>query len=166
MTYQVGDTLCVEGNEYEIHQCPLDQLGVSWKESQTIEGPVPRFFAYQTSCWRGYTATWSIEKAKLFLTKFDAKDYAESPLTIIDVFGSDRLFAFWFSGELTCPMEDENDAGYNPNYCQIRSWTFEHGLLTGNLIRVTDEPRRESEKMQVSWRDDAVTALFKKTSPL
>ncbi|MDR3371202.1 hypothetical protein [Rhodoferax sp.] len=140
MTTQFGDKLVDEGNEYSIKPFPLNDLAGTWNTVIVDGEEVPRFRASSSACWRGYIATWTIEDGKLYLTNFAAKDRNRADLTMHDVFGADRLFAIWFTGELSSPFGNRISGRYEPMFEQNNVWQFEKGVLLQRFVRNNHAP--------------------------
>lgn len=106
-----------------------------------------RFRGFSTANYRGYGATWSIEDNKLYLTGFQARDVIDGNVNIQDVFGTDRLFAFWYSGELREPIGKAMYGMYDGTvYESEHRWVIDCGTLLHRYVRLNNalEDRQRS----------------------
>lgn len=140
MTTQFGDKLIDGENEYTIKPFPLNDLAGNWSTVIVDGEELPRFHPFSSACWRGYIATWSIEDGKLYLTNFAAKDRGRADLAMHDVFGADRLFAFWFSGELSSPYGKRMYGKFEPLFEHSHVWQFEKGVRIRRFVRDNHAP--------------------------
>jgi hypothetical protein len=154
MTTQCGDRLIDNGKKFWVKPFPLYQLGDQWCTVK-IGGTEKRRFAVDcTANWKGYYATWTIENERLYLTAFSALDLAHNKLTIEDVFGTSRLFAFWYTGDILASMGKHLYGMFNPTYEQNQIWRLEHGVVKERFIRTNDTPGDfEKAANFVNWTD-------------
>jgi len=103
MTVQEPDWLILEdGERLPVNGASLCDDGASLcKVEGYVEGVLR--LGGRSSNWRGYVATWRIEKSKLYLEQLVANFKGGGPANISDVFPrtSPRPFAGGFSGTLT-----------------------------------------------------------------
>jgi hypothetical protein len=112
-TGQAPDAIYVDGTAYPLYS---DAFAGSNVNDSLLQGPYTGITC--SSNWRGYTATWSIEKEQLFLLKVQAGTCG-SPKTDIAL---DSLFpgvtspipASWYSGQLLALLSDR-ESFYNPS---------------------------------------------------
>lgn len=143
MTTQHPDLLRHEGADYRIKPFPLENIGANWSSVDRGDGVhVTRFGYLSTACWRGYIASWEITNNKLYLVGFDTKDNDGNPLTIRDVFETERLFAFWFTGELRSSFGSHVSGLYEPTMRFDHVWQFKFGVLQSRTLRNNDTPER------------------------
>lgn len=140
MTTQQGDNLIHEGENYQVKPFPLEWLDGSWHSIGSGDAQESRFKFRSTGCWRGYIATWIIEGDQLCLVAFDARDLDGNQLTISDVFGVEKMFAQWFSGELNSPLGNQIYGMFDPIYEQDNVWVFDKGTLIRQYIRTNKVP--------------------------
>ena len=101
MTLQVRDIIKYQGEKKELFEG--DAL-----EPLLTKIKIPPFYPPDTSNWRGYTCNWEIMENKLYLVKF--KGYLENNKKVDLSFLFDnkkKVFANWYSGELTLLNEDK-----------------------------------------------------------
>ena len=67
-TTQVSDILYLNGEEHSLDSLPLEQY-------YNPENPRPKFRAPNTATWRGYIATWKIDRGILYLKAIRAWTY-------------------------------------------------------------------------------------------
>ena len=151
MTTQFAGRLTDQDKEFRVKPFPLHQLGDSWCTVMADGKEVQRFACNCTANWNGYSASWTIEKERLYLTDFYARDREQNELTLVDVFGTDRLFAFWFTGELKANMGERIYGMFEPTYEQNQVWRFEHGVVKDRYIRTNNTP--EDMKRIQSWKE-------------
>lgn len=118
MTAQRSDTIIVNDNPYVFYQTPLEQY---WK----LHNNKPGFCSFNTSLNRGYYSDWKIENKMLFLISFygetflDTKEFllaeAQKLYSLNDIFpASDgKVFASWFTGEITLQMGNQVDYSHS-----------------------------------------------------
>lgn len=119
MTAQSCETLLLRGDKLALCTEPL----ATYLESS---GNPVKFDAEWTSCWRGYTGTWTIEGERLYLVKLEGKSRTAAgwvERSLADVFPDypDGVFAHWYTGELRCPrgkLLQYSHGGYGSRYEQ------------------------------------------------
>ncbi len=132
MTVQTGDILNHGKARYSVRPFPLAVLGEGWRTVPGDGGHSNRAWIMSTACRRGYVAAWKIENDRLFLVRIKG---GLPSLNMQSVFGTDRQFAFWFSGQLRSPF-GQNIGGKFEVMCQFdHLWQFEFGVLTARTIR-------------------------------
>jgi hypothetical protein len=102
MTVQVPETLRYKGEALSFYDYPLQP----YLESGQC---AVKFLAPSTALHRGYVGTWSIEHARLYLTKLEGHvgefaNTVEVGLEVLFPDSPDGVFARWFSGQICCPM--------------------------------------------------------------
>lgn len=145
MTIQTPEGFIAEGKVYEVNAFPLDQLGDSWctwPNPAFSDGPrIYRFIHSSTINYRRCLGTWLLEDNRLFLVHFSATDRDGNELGMQEVFGTESLFAFWFSGEITDATSDK-ERRYD------RVCEFVHGRLTRCYRRDNESKRRKAERRE------------------
>lgn len=112
MTAQKADIIYINAKQYPLFTNPLEDF---WGKGNAK----PPFYIKDTSCWRGYIASWEIIDDVLFLV--DIELYM-GDTTIADVFFpkiTNKLKAVWFTGELRIPLGDRLEnllGGYDAIY--------------------------------------------------
>lgn len=158
MTTQRPDCLRHEGADYRIKPFPLETLSNNWSRTDSGKGAgrnISRFGVMSTACWRGYLASWEIRNDKLYLVGFDSVDMEGNPLTIEDVFETDRLFAFWFTGEVRSAFGERIYGMYEPTMRFEHVWKFQFGVLQSRTLRDNDTPElRKRERALRSFIDN------------
>lgn len=140
MTTQSPDLLRHEGAEYGIKPFPLESLGSSWSRIECVNGSTSLRFAWRsTACRRGYVANWEIVHNRLFLVGFSANDINNNPLTMQDIFATDRLFAFWYTGAVRSSFGERIYGLYEPTMRFDHVWNFDFGILTSRTLRDNDK---------------------------
>ena len=91
-----------------------------------------------TACYRGYRATWEVSNDSLFLIKVQKECYSETPeyFDLKSEFGSERVFAHWFTGKTLAPMGKQIHyvhSGYDSFYEKELVLTFTSGLLSEQI---------------------------------
>lgn len=158
MTTQHPDYLRHEGADYRIKPFPLEELGPNWSSIDQGRGDgfsISRFGLLSTACWRGYVASWEIFNYKLYLVGFDTVDKDGNPLTIQDVFETDRLLAFWFTGAVRSAFGERVYGMFEPTMQFEHVWQFQFGVLQSRTLRDNDTPElRERERQRRSFIDN------------
>jgi hypothetical protein len=97
-TTQFPDILYLEGQKHSLDSLPLE----------TYYGPGnprPKFRAPNTATWRGYIATWEIDRGVLYLKAIQAwNDQGQVGLPALFPGRKGRVAATWFSGKLKVPQ--------------------------------------------------------------
>ena len=102
MTAQRTDTIIINDDEHIMYGLPLEQY---WQQNNNK----PSLFSLNTSLNRSYYAKWLIEENKLYLIDFYGECILPPPrkeYSLLDLFPStpEKLFAEWFTGDITIPM--------------------------------------------------------------
>lgn len=102
MTVQVPETLRYKGEALSFYDYPLQPYLESGQCAVKFQAP-------STALHRGYVGTWSIEHARLYLTKLEGHvgefaNTVEVGLEVLFPDSPDGVFARWFSGQICCPM--------------------------------------------------------------
>lgn len=154
MTTQSASRMIDSGEEFRVKPFPLSQLGDSWCTVIVNGEKFPRFRKNSTNNHKAYDATWEIENERLYLTSFHAYVDEWLDLSIEDVFGTEKLFAFWFTGELKSNIGKRIYGMFEPTYEKNNVWRFEHGVLKERYVRTNDtaEDIRKTEQDK-NWTD-------------
>ena len=100
MTRQVPEYLTWDGSEYPIRDEPLAPY-----LTMTDIDPVPPG-VLNTACWRGYAASWEVDRDRLYLVGIEGISESH-PLLLADLFPGfgQRVFAHWFTGTIDFAMD-------------------------------------------------------------
>lgn len=97
-TAQRPDILIHEGHEYPLFSNPLESY-------YGRDNPRPRFTFPDTATWRGYVATWEIDRGVLYLKRIEAwLDGREVGLDYLFPGHPGMVEATWFTGQLRVPQ--------------------------------------------------------------
>ncbi len=136
MTSQTHDNVQIDGTRYGTIDYPLEQVSQDWHEITLNALPRPQIVEFSTSCRRGYVADWGIEDGKLFLLAAHNEPYMPpNSIDMLAVFGTERVFAEWFTGQIRCPaskMDRSKSSLYIPYYPAWRVFSFNNGVLTAD----------------------------------
>ncbi|MCH6198556.1 hypothetical protein MMU07_03120 [Aquiflexum sp. LQ15W] len=108
MTLQSADKLIYDDKTYYIYAEPLSD----YLKQAALPYPL---VAPNTACWRGYSATYTVQGNKLFLTEW--KGYIRDFMQVgIDYLfpGESFVFADWFTGSIKIKQLGEYIAGSGP----------------------------------------------------
>ena len=132
-TAQYPDNLIYEGKTVGIYSNPLEQYF-----SKDHPRPMKLFDANCSAIWRGYVATWQIEKDKLYLVRIVEgtceNDAPKIPLSKIFPGKKAPIFAGWFSGTLVAPQGKELryvHMGYQTVYEKELHISVKDGIVQG-----------------------------------
>lgn len=97
MTSQIREVLLTDGEQLAMAFCPplptehprLRAVAPMRNVSRGLERIIR-----STACWRGYVATWSLDKGRLFLVRVEGRYQLD---------GAEPLLADWFTGVLRVP---------------------------------------------------------------
>ena len=97
-TTQVSDILYLNGQKHSLDSLPLEQY-------YSPENPRPKFRAPNTATWRGYIATWEIDRGILYLKAIRAWTY-QGEVRLEELFPGQKgpVAATWFTGKLRVPQ--------------------------------------------------------------
>jgi hypothetical protein len=97
-TTQSSDILYLNGQEHSLESLPLEQY-------YGPGNPRPKFRAPNTATWRGYIATWEIDRGVLHLKAIRAWT-EQREVGIEDLFPGQKgpVAATWFTGKLRVPQ--------------------------------------------------------------
>lgn len=140
MTTQFASPMTDNGEDFRVKPFPLSQLGDSWRTVNRDGKTTDRFWRNCTANHKGYGAAWAIENDRLYLTAFSAYGENWCELSMQDVFGTSKLFAFWYSGELHANRGKPIYGMFERTYEQDRVWRFEHGVVVDRFIRTNNTP--------------------------
>jgi hypothetical protein len=97
-TTQCSDILYLNGQEHSLESLPLEQY-------YGPGNPRPKFRAPNTATWRGYIATWEIDRGVLHLKAIRAwTDQGEVGLEALFPGRKGPVAAAWFTGKLRIPQ--------------------------------------------------------------
>jgi hypothetical protein len=97
-TTQFSEILYLNGQKHSLDSLPLEQY-------YGPENPRPRFRAPNTATWRGYIATWEIDRGVLYLKAIQAwTDQGQVGLEALFPGRKNPVPATWFTGKLTVPQ--------------------------------------------------------------
>jgi len=140
-TGQAADFLILKTDTFYLFSNPLEPY-LEYKNVRTINGV--ELNGTSTSCWRGYIATWEIRNDSLFLTKIVREEESGKFQTfnLKEEFGSDKVFAEWFTGTLYSPRGERLQyihMGYSSIYEKEEYYKIWNGIIkstvsTNNLI--------------------------------
>jgi hypothetical protein len=151
-TAQIPDRLVYKGDTLSLFSCPLgsfpDQELLSFKNMFAGKS------CFNTSCWRGYVATWKIEDNKLYLTEIRnscyptsedyvrvayntaganiGKEFADLSTLFPGRFENGRVFADWVNDKLSSPkgkMLYYIHDGFESIFEKEDEFTIKNGLL-------------------------------------
>lgn len=93
-TFQVPEKMIFDGQDYHLSIFPLEEWLSDKPKLQD-----KHFSTFTTACWRGYLATWKIERNKLYLAELLSGDF-KTQINLSDVFPNQEtpVHANWFSG--------------------------------------------------------------------
>ena len=97
-TTQFPDLLYLNGQKHPLDSLPLEQY-------YSPGNPRPKFRAPNTATWRGYIATWEIDRGVLYLKAIRAwTDQGE--VSLEDLFPGQKgpVAATWFTGKIKVPQ--------------------------------------------------------------
>jgi hypothetical protein len=97
-TTQFSDILYLDGQEHSLESLPLEQY-------YGPGNPRPKFRAPNTATWRGYIATWEIDRGVLHLKAIRAWT-EQREVGMKDLFPGQKgpVAATWFTGKLRVPQ--------------------------------------------------------------
>jgi hypothetical protein len=162
-TGQMSDHLLYKGETVMIFSNPLESY---FDKDHPRPDKLFRFSC--TACWRGYVATWKIEKDELYLVKLDEGSCDENPkkIPLKKVFpeAKDSVKATWFSGVIRIPQGKQLmyvHMGYGSIYEKDLFLTFEKGKLikeeivdnTKKVIPTGDERTLDELQKLKEWED-------------
>ncbi len=146
MTAQATERLTYKYRTLDMTTLPLDHY-------LQLPGKNIEFAAECTALWRGYIGSWKIEASRLYLTSLEGNlvsDYVledgeyvhrqrQDPLKHIFPGHVGRVFAYWYSGTLYCPlgkMTENVHAGFASQYQGELQIHVEKGVVVGEeLVR-------------------------------
>ncbi len=130
-TAQFPDVLIYEGKEHSLFSNPLESY-------YGPDRPRPPFKMWHTANYRGYVATWEIDKGMLYLKKIKARlDGKEVGLDYLFPGNNGRVAATWFTGKLRVPQGKQLQyvhAGYRSVYEQELILTLKDGKVTDKEV--------------------------------
>jgi hypothetical protein len=140
MTVQVPETLRYKGEILTFDDYPLEPYLASGRCAVKFQAP-------STALHRGYVGTWSIEHARLYLTKLEGHvgefaNTVEVGLEILFPDSPDGVFARWFSGQLCCPMGEllnYGRGGFTSVYESDLFIQIEQGVVISERVVVNGE---------------------------
>ena len=130
-TAQFPDVLIYEGKEHSLFSNPLESY-------YGPDRPRPQFKMWHTANYRGYVATWEIDKGMLYLKKIKARlEGKEVGLDYLFPGNKGRVAAAWFTGTLRVPQGKQLHyvhAGYRSVYEQELIITLKDGKVTNKEV--------------------------------
>ena len=133
-TTQFPDLLYLNGQKHPLDSHPLEQY-------YSPGNPRPKFRAPNTATWRGYIATWEIDRGALYLKAIRAwTDQGE--VSLEDLFPGQKgpVAATWFTGKLKVPQgKIIKMAVPQPIYEKYLMITVEQGRV--NSQEILDHPQ-------------------------
>lgn len=97
-TTQIPDTIIIDGQKHSLVSLPLEQYYGPGR-------PRPKFRAPNTATWRGYLATWEIDRGRLYLKSIRAwLGKREVGLEALFPGQNAPIPASWFTGQLRVPQ--------------------------------------------------------------
>jgi len=132
-TTQFSDNLYLDGQKYFLDSLPLEAY-------YGPGNPRPKFRAPNTATWRGYIATWEIDRGVLYLKAIRAwTDRGEVGLPALFPGQNGPVAATWFSGKLKVPQGQVlKPAVPHPIYGKYLMITVEKGRVVQQ--EVIDNP--------------------------
>jgi hypothetical protein len=130
-TGQYGDILIIGQDTVWITSNPLEKY-FEKKGSRTIDNK--ELVSNCTALWRGYVATWRLDNNKLYLVRIQTDYCGDNPtdVTLTKEFGSNKVFANWFSEIIVRPkgkLVQYVHMGYGSIYEEEMFYEFESGVL-------------------------------------
>jgi hypothetical protein len=132
-TTQISDILYLGGEKHFLDSLPLEQY-------YNFENPRPKFRAPNTATWRGYIATWEIDRNVLYLKAIRAWT-SQGEMILEDLFPGRKspVAATWFTGKLKVPQgKISKPAVPQPIYEKYLMITVKKGRVVGQ--EVIDRP--------------------------
>jgi len=150
-TAQIGDILVVNEDTVWIHSNPLEcYFATKGDNIRTIGGLElgkykdengNEYFVSCSALWRGYIATWKLENDSLFLiganTGCAGKDFRGEDIDISLEFGSNKVFAWWFTGTI-CRPDGELIWYFHGGYESIYEREIHYVFVQGKLIDIEE----------------------------
>lgn len=157
-TGQVADVLIYQGDTLPIRSNPLEQY-LDSKPKRTINRYELTWTS--TACYRGYRATWEVINDSLYLRSIEKGCVNKVPFyfDLVKEFGTDKVFASWFTGKTLTPKGKPIPYVYNGNDLMYESeliLTFVKGVLTDNFVH----NNLESNKSVYSENKDSLNSFI------
>lgn len=160
MTTQISDRLIFDGVEYAIKPFPLNCLNEDWL-TRNVDGQRQNRFAFSsTALHRRYVAQWLLEGDKLYLVQFSAKGVDGKTVGIQDVFGVEKMLAFWFTGVLKSPLGERIEGLYEPVYEKDCVWEIEQGQLMKIYVHENNVSMKEATRGDTSSAGQSSNAVL------
>jgi hypothetical protein len=109
MTYQIPETLIIEGKKHNLLCCPdfpEDDPRIVQVPEQQVK-LTDGIIYFSTACWRQYSGSWKLKDDKLFLVKLKG---------IYNLKPKKAIFAQWFTGVLNIGIEEGRSADEYDGY--------------------------------------------------
>ncbi|MEM6803180.1 MAG: hypothetical protein AAF696_17370 [Bacteroidota bacterium] len=172
--------LIIENTVYATGQIP-DYLIIGKDTSAIFSNPLESYFEQvghkkligfkgctSTACWRGYKAYWELKNDSLFLNAIRSCHRGEWCPDVQDadlqkMFGSDKVFAYWYSGTLRIPQGKRLQyihMGYSSIYEADLYISFKKGFETHRKI-VSN--KKESAKIELAKKQMEIAAKVQDT---
>jgi hypothetical protein len=139
-TTQFSDILYLNGQKHALDSLPLEQY-------YSPENPRPKFQAPNTATWRGYIATWEIDRGILYLKAIRAWTYqGEVSLEALFPGRKSPVAATWFTGKLRVPQgKILKPAVPHPIYEKYLMITVEKGRVISQEVINNPEGRQSGQ---------------------
>ncbi len=143
MTAQFSEILHYKGEKLSMRVTPLSDYFV-------LMGMRPNFQVRSTACWRCYVGEWEISLDRLYLIGISANYDDGTEVTLGSLFpGYDsRVFANWYSGDLSIPKGDLVQyvhMGFASVYERDLLISVEQGVIVDLQLRVNDDSSSKQE---------------------
>ncbi|MES2617017.1 MAG: hypothetical protein V4613_04010 [Bacteroidota bacterium] len=153
-TGQLPDLLIYNKQTYSINGAPLENY-LAQKGNKSIPGLSGG--CSSTDCWKGYVATWELKNDSLFLRHISPCNYDcghTSPGDLKKMFGTDTVFASWFTGDITIFTGNQLKRpyiSYSPITENTQIFDFVNGKVTTTKL-----------KSNIQWYD-TVSPAYRQT---
>lgn len=162
-TSQIPDYLIYKGDTVALFSNPLEQYF-----KQTGKRELINFVGCgSTACWRGYKAIWELKNDSLFLRQITSCHkhcgYEIKNADLNKMFGTDNVFANWFTGKLTIPQGKQLQYihfGYASIYESELHVSFKNGLKRTEKMFSN---KKKADKIECKNRQIQITKLVQDT---
>lgn len=158
-TAQVPDRIIIEGESHYLQTNPLSAV-LQEREWKPPEGTVS-----SSANWRGYVATWAIDRGELVLEDVTTDlhggtsgQYEKASQKDALFPGQDRVVATWYSGALVIPegeVVEYQHMGYGSVYERYQVLRISDGQVTSHLRMSGEEFARFKESQWEAYRKTA-----------
>ncbi len=164
-TAQIPDYLIYKGDTIPIFSNPLEQYfeKVGKRDLMGLGGNA------STACWRGYTAFWELKNDSLFLLKITSCckrcDIKNSNESITKIFGSNKVYADWFTGKIISPkgkLARREAMGYGSIYEEEIVFQLNQGRVQRTHIKSNKKIVEKAHAFQrnLELADKAIDTIF------